>query len=199
MAINALSYIGVNSDKLEDWADYSEKSLGMQMIDRGKGSLSFRMDDQKQRLAITGDTGDSLAFVGWEVEKKDDLQGYAAKLEKNNIPVTLGDSSYSDKRFVDELIYFNDPQGNRIELIYSPMKDKDSFKPSRPISGFKTGALGMGHVVGKLRASSYARIIEIKGDDYFVESPINKVYGWLNSKHIKTIVKKNYKTLSLCN
>ena len=64
MAINALSYIGVNSDKLEDWSDYSQKCLGMQMIDRGKGALSFKMDHQKQRLAITGDTGDSLAFVG---------------------------------------------------------------------------------------------------------------------------------------
>ena len=70
MAINALSYIGVNSDKIEDWSDYSEKCLGMQKVDRGKDTLSFRMDDHKQRLAITGDTGDSLAFVGWEVEKK---------------------------------------------------------------------------------------------------------------------------------
>ena len=70
MAVKALSYIGVNSDKLEDWSDYSEKCLGMQRIDRGKGSLSFRMDDHKQRLAITGDTGDSLAFVGLRLIKK---------------------------------------------------------------------------------------------------------------------------------
>ena len=85
MAVKSLSYIGVNSDKLEDWSDYSENCLGMQRIDRGKGSLSFRMDDHKQRLAITGDTGDSVAFIGWEVEKKEDLKNYAAKLEKNNI------------------------------------------------------------------------------------------------------------------
>ena len=70
MAVKSLSYIGVNSDKLEDWSDYSEKCLGMQRVDRGKGTLSFRMDDHKQRLAITGDTGDSLAFIGFEVIKK---------------------------------------------------------------------------------------------------------------------------------
>ena len=63
MAVSALSYIGVNSDKLDDWSDYSEKCLGMQKIDRGKGSLSFRMDDHKQRLAITGDTGDCLLYT----------------------------------------------------------------------------------------------------------------------------------------
>ena len=53
MAIKALSYIGVNSDKFEDWSDYTQKSLGMQQVDRGKDILSFRMDDQKQRLTIT--------------------------------------------------------------------------------------------------------------------------------------------------
>ena len=74
MAINALSYIGVNSDRIEDWSDYSRKCLGMQQVDRAKDSLSFRMDDQKQRLVVTGDTGDSLAFMGWEVEKKEDLK-----------------------------------------------------------------------------------------------------------------------------
>ena len=187
MAINALSYIGVNSDKIEDWSNYSEKCLGMQRVDRAKGTLSFRMDDQKQRLAITGDTGDSLAFIGWEVEKKEDLQTYAAKLEKNNIPVTLGNSSYSDKRFVDELIYFNDPQGNRIELVYSPMKDNDPFKPSRPISGFKTGALGMGHVVLHVKnfdavVPFYRDILGFKISDYS-HTPISLCFFHVNGRH----------------
>ena len=147
MAIKALSYIGVNSDKFEDWSYYSQKNLGMQLVDRGKGILSFRMDDQKQRLTITGDKGDNLGFLGWEVENKDDLQSFASKLEKNKIEVTQGKSSFADQRFVEDLIYFNDPQGNRIELVYNPMNDTDQFKPGRPISGFKTGALGMGHAV----------------------------------------------------
>ena len=41
MAVKALSYIGVNSDKLEDWSDYSEKMFSMQRIDRGKDALSL--------------------------------------------------------------------------------------------------------------------------------------------------------------
>ena len=55
MPINSLSYIGVNSDKIEDWSEFSQKCLGMQQVDHGKDTLSFRMDDHKQRLAITGD------------------------------------------------------------------------------------------------------------------------------------------------
>ena len=73
MAVKALSYIGVNSDKFQDWSDYLQKYLGMQKTDKGKDILSFRMDDQKQRLTITGEKGDSLGFIGWDVENNEDL------------------------------------------------------------------------------------------------------------------------------
>ena len=55
-----------------------------------------------------------------------------------------------------------------------------------------------GNVVGKLRASSYARIIEKRGDDYKVESPVNQVQGWISSEHVKTTSWKNPKTRKLC-
>ena len=100
MPISSLSYIGVNSDKIEDWSEFSQKCLGMQQVDRTKGALSFRMDDHKQRLAITGDTGDNMAFMGWEVESKNDIEFYANKLEKNNIEVIYADKNLCDKRFV---------------------------------------------------------------------------------------------------
>ena len=55
-----------------------------------------------------------------------------------------------------------------------------------------------GNVVGKLRASSYARIIEKQGDDYKVESPVGKVQGWISNEHVKTTSWKNPKTRKLC-
>ena len=55
-----------------------------------------------------------------------------------------------------------------------------------------------GNIIGKLRASSYARIISRMGDDYKVESPVGKVQGWLSSEHVKTTSWKNPKTRKLC-
>ena len=55
-----------------------------------------------------------------------------------------------------------------------------------------------GNAVGKLRASSYARIIEKREDDYKVESPINQVQGWISNEHVKTTSWKNPKTRKLC-
>ena len=187
MAITALSYIGVNSDKFEDWSDYSQKNLGMQLVDRGKDILSFRMDDQKQRLTITGDKGDNLGFMGWEVENKEDLQFFASKLEKNKIDVNQGKNSFADKRFVEDLIYFNDPQGNRVELVYKPMNDTDPFKPGRPISGFKTGALVMGHAVIHVKKIDdlipfYTEVLGFKISDYS-HTPISLCFFHVNGRH----------------
>ena len=55
-----------------------------------------------------------------------------------------------------------------------------------------------GNVVWKLRASSYARIIEKRRDDYKVESPVNQVQGWISNEHVKTTSWKNPKTKKLC-
>ena len=147
MSINALSYIGVNSDKIEEWQDFAIKNLGMQKTDHSKKSLFFRMDDQKQRFTISGEPGVKLAFLGWEVEEKSDLKKYATRLEDNGIDVLIGDKNLADMRFVDELIFFDDPVGNRIELVYKPHIDNSPFVSGRPISGFKTDVCGLGHAV----------------------------------------------------
>ena len=187
MTISSLSYIGVNSDKIEDWSEFSQKCLGMQQVDRGKGALSFRMDDHKQRLAITGDTGDNMAFMGWEVETKNDIEFYANRLEKNNIEVIYADKNLCDKRFVEELIFFYDPQGNRIEIVYNPMKDEEPFVPGRPISGFKTGPYGMGHIVINVKDVKslipfYRDILGFKITDYS-NTPISLCFFHVNGRH----------------
>lgn len=55
-----------------------------------------------------------------------------------------------------------------------------------------------GVTIGKLRASSYAQLISRMGEYYLVESPMNGVQGWLNTSHVKSIVKKNPITKAVC-
>ena len=147
MAIIALGYLGIRSDRLEDWSEFAGRLLAMQQIDRGGKTLAFRMDDHKQRLVVSGEPGDTLAFMDWEVETKDDLDRYAARLVKAGIDVQQGSRDLADRRFVYELTVFDDPDGNRIELFWDPMIATDPFVPERPIDGFTTGPYGMGHAV----------------------------------------------------
>ena len=114
MAIKALSYLGVTSEKIQDWSDYATKNLGMQEIDKTKNSLMLRMDDQKQRFSISNDGGEGLSFLGWEVENKSDLDNFASILDQNNVKVFRGKKFLCDKRYVEDLIYFKDPAGNEL-------------------------------------------------------------------------------------
>ena len=52
MNIQSLGYVGIRSKSLEDWAAYGSRFLGMQLTDRSRATLAFRMDDRKQRVVV---------------------------------------------------------------------------------------------------------------------------------------------------
>lgn len=187
MGIKALGYLGVRSDKIEDWGDFAGKLLGMQRIDRGRKALAFRMDDQVQRLIVSDEPGDTLAFMGWEVENRADLQTYGARLELNHVSVRWATKEKSDRRFVEEMICFNDPGGNRVELFYNPMLTTEPFKPGRPISGFATGPFGMGHAVIHVKKIDdmlpfYHNLLDFHISDYGT-TPYPLYFFHVNSRH----------------
>ena len=99
MSLQTLGYIGLRTQNLDDWADYAAKFLGMQLVDRTSSSLSFRMDDKKQRLVVNKDNADVPGFFGWEVENAAALDQYAARLEGHGVKVARGSRALADERF----------------------------------------------------------------------------------------------------
>ena len=63
------------------------------------------------------------------------------------VKVARGSRALADERHVQDLIVLNDPQGNRLEIFHGAETTAEPFKPGRSISGFRTGPLGLGHVV----------------------------------------------------
>ncbi len=187
MAINALGYLGIRSNKIDDWSDFAGKILGMQKIDRGSKALAFRMDDQRQRLLVSDEEGDTLAFMGWQVEHRDDLEMYAKRLDVAGVTVHLGSKSLCDRRFVSDLIWVDDPMGNRVELFYGPMLASDPFVPGRPIDGFQTGPYGMGHAVLHVNDIDvmlpfYRDLLDFHVSDYGL-TPYNLYFFHVNGRH----------------
>ena len=86
--ITALSYIGICSDNTEDWRQFGQKILGMQLLDSGGRNMAFRMDDQAQRLIIADEPGDTISFIGWEVAEHGCLDKLASRLEDAGYAVT---------------------------------------------------------------------------------------------------------------
>ncbi|MEE2753286.1 MAG: VOC family protein [Candidatus Latescibacterota bacterium] len=187
MAICALGYLGIRSNLIDDWSDFASRLLGMQQIDRAGRTLAFRMDDRKQRLIVSDEPGDTLDFIGWEVDANSDLQFYAARLEAQGVAVESGSAELCDRRFVSELIYFDDPDGNRVELFYEPMLTTDPFKPGRSITGFNTKGLGMGHAVLHVKdvekmLALYRDILKFDVSDFGL-SPYPMYFFHVNRRH----------------
>ena len=65
MDIQALGYVGVRATSIEDWASFGTRFLGMQLVERSRGTLALRMDDRKQRVVVSEDGGEGVAFFGW--------------------------------------------------------------------------------------------------------------------------------------
>lgn len=187
MAIIALGYLGVRSDRLDDWSDFAGRLLGMQKIDKGGKVLAFRMDDRKQRLVVSDEPGETLAFMGWEVAAQADLDAFAARLDAAGVAVTRGSRELADRRFVADLVTFADPDGNRVELFWKPMIASDPFVPGRAISGFNTGPYGMGHAVLHVRQIDrllpfYRDLLGFHVSDYGL-SPYPLYFFHVNGRH----------------
>jgi 2,3-dihydroxybiphenyl 1,2-dioxygenase len=147
VSIQALGYIGLGSANLDDWSQFATGILGMQAVERGNTSCAFRMDDRSQRLVIDRDLPEGKRYFGWEMTDQAALDRLAARLDQAGVEVIREPSVLADRRAVRGLISFHDPMGNRLEAFHGAENATEKFQPGRAISGFRTGPLGMGHVV----------------------------------------------------
>ncbi len=187
MMLKSLGYVGLRAKSLDDWVAYGSRLLGMQVVERGASNLALRMDDRQQRLVVSADGGDGLEFLGFEVSDPGAIEMLGVRLERHGFRVERASRSLADRRFVEDLIAFTDPAGNRIEAFHGQATASEAFEPGRPISGFRTGSLGMGHVV--LTTSHFEEMVAFYRDvlgfhlsDYFTK-PIQIHFFHLNARH----------------
>jgi len=183
----ALGYVGIRAKNTEDWSSYGRDLLGLQLVDQSRSTLAFRMDDRKQRIVIDADGGEGIKFFGWEVADAAALDAFAGHLEGKGIKVARGSRALADERRVADLIVLNDPVGNRLEIFHGGEVTSEPFRPGRNISGFRTGALGLGHVV--LHVERFEDVMQFYHDtlgfrvsDYFTR-PYPVYFFHVNPRH----------------
>jgi 2,3-dihydroxybiphenyl 1,2-dioxygenase len=185
--LKGLGYAGFGSDKLEDWRQFGTNLVGFQAVERGNSLLAFRMDDRKQRVVIDRAMGEGAHFFGWEVADGSALDALAARLESAGVAVTPEPQTFADARRVRALISFHDPAGNRLEAFHGAEIDDTPFSPGRSISGFRTGALGLGHVVLTVEnitpvMAFYVDVLGFRLSDY-IEKPFRAYFFHINPRH----------------
>jgi 2,3-dihydroxybiphenyl 1,2-dioxygenase len=190
MRVEALGYVGVRAKDLGDWASYGQNLLGLQRVDKSRSTLAFRMDDRKQRIIVEADGGQGISVFGWEVADAAALDAIAARLEASGTEVARGTRALADERLVRDLIVLDDPLGNRLEIFHGAQTTSERFVPGRAISGFRTGPLGLGHVVLNVESRAvidtllafYRELLGFKLTDYY-SHPFDAYFMHVNARH----------------
>lgn len=186
MLVTALGYIGIGGTDLDKWSEFATRQLGLQQVDGGSVTRSFRMDDRKQRIIADRDAT-AERYFGWEVQDAGALEAVARKLEAAGVPVRQEPASIAGRRCVADLISFNDPDGNRLEVFHGAMLADTPFKPAWDISGFRTGTQGLGHAVLMVRdfdaaMAFYQGILGFQVSD-FMRQPVKAAFLHVNTRH----------------
>lgn len=183
----SLGYMGVSAPRIDEWRDFATRLLGMQCAEQSTSRLALRIDDRAQRLVVDTRLEPGRHYYGWEVADAATLDAVAARVEAAGTAVRLEPASLAAERAVDRLISFQDPAGNRVEAFCGGWRADTPFSPSRALSGFRTGELGLGHVVLTVAdpqplLAFYQDVLGFRLSDYMLH-PFQAYFLHTNARH----------------
>ena len=150
--VDELAYVGISAKDLSAWSTYAQDVLGHEVAaDSDNHHLYLRMDERHHRFIVhpADDEPEDVSYVGWQVRNSTVMDVIATQLEAAQVNVIDGKPEEAAVRRVLGFVHFTDPHsGVRMEVSYGPeVTYQPSYRPSRPISGYVTGAQGLGHFV----------------------------------------------------
>ena len=162
-SVSQLGYLGLNVNDAEEWERFAIDLLGLEVVDKTAQGFFMRMDEYHHRFIVQPGREDDIAFVGWEVADERALQELDSQLKSNGVETREGSPEESKTRGVLGLVKFTDPSGIPTEAYFGPLMNfGEPFKSARPISGFETGTMGLGHIV--IRVDDSARSLHFYRD-----------------------------------
>lgn len=192
-SVSHLGYIGIGISDTKAWHDLATTILGMQVLPGEDKSTSYlRMDEYHHRLELRLNGREDLEFVGWEVPDPATLQRVSEQLQAGGVKVTPSTRDEAGERHVVDFFKCVDPDGNPTEVFWGRPINPLPFHPTRSMSGFKTGDMGLGHILLYVRSLDetirfYRDLLGFRVSDFTeVQTPGGKVrlaFLHCNSRH----------------
>src|SRR5258707_7577043 len=128
--LEQLRYVRLVADNLAGAADFAQRVLGLEPIDRNRELATFRSDFRDYTLAFA--TGDrAVQSVGLELRYPRDLDAALEGLRGLGLSAGRGSAEDCTLRKVKDMAWFTDFSGNRIELVVRPLNSGWRYFPSR--------------------------------------------------------------------
>jgi 2,3-dihydroxybiphenyl 1,2-dioxygenase len=154
-------------------------------VQPAQAGLALRIDGKVHRLLVH--PGHGAPYLGWEVADASALEAAASHLRAHGVRVQAPTRDELAIRQVAGLLWFTDPLGYRLELFHGLADALRPFEPPRPLHGFRTGELGLGHAVLNTPDIDsvlpfYRDVLGLRVSDY-ANRPFRAVFFHVNARH----------------
>ncbi len=148
MGIKALGYVMVTTAQPEAWDHFLTQVVGVMPAGAvGNGARLYRIDDRPFRFWIEKGENERLSAAAYEVGDAGELAALRETILAAGRPVEDGVAEDARARGVAAFFRTSDPAGNTLEFFHGDTRDDVPFVSPEGVSGFVTGAMGMGHAV----------------------------------------------------
>ena len=148
MTIGRLGYVRIGATDPAQWVGFCCDLLGMEEVEASaEDAKAIKIDDHPFRYLVEPSDTDNLLATGWECDTKADWETAIAALKAAGVDVGQGDGAAASVRNVTDFVSAKDPAGNQLEIYYGRTNVGTAYTPQLGVSGFKTGDMGLGHIV----------------------------------------------------
>lgn len=187
MDIRALSYVIIDSTNPSQWAGFGSDVMGMMARQSGQ-NVFLKMDERAARIIIQPGPINRYTASGWEMADRAAFNAARAKLEAHSVEWHQATADELALRHVHDMIWFNDPSGNRHELALGYITDFARFISPVGVPRFITDPMGLGHMV--LPApnfdATYEFMVQVMGfglADILIHSPADNIEQRIHFMH----------------
>jgi 2,3-dihydroxy-p-cumate/2,3-dihydroxybenzoate 3,4-dioxygenase len=172
--LRTIRYLRIGTPDLGEATTFATTILGLEPAGRERGMAYFRSDDRDHTICyVEGDPSEHT--TAFEVSESADLLAYAAELERAGHRVYQGTATEREARRVLDYIAFDDPTGNRIELVWRAQHGTRRYFPSRDagITGFSH--IGLRTTDARRDEAFWTRVLGARVSDWIGDAPLLRI------------------------
>jgi len=140
--LESLRYVRLGTRNLTEASEYAQRILGLELVRRERNSVYLRGDGRDHTL-VYSESDPANHATGWDVADRSALEAAAAELESRQIRVHSGTKAEREERYIDDFVWFQDPSGNRHELVVATRGAGNTFTPSRSSGVWSFSHIGL--------------------------------------------------------
>lgn len=166
-----LRYARLGTADLETAVAFATDVVGLELVRREDKCAYVRGDDRDHNICyIEGDPADHT--LGFEVADHARLDAAVAELENHGVPVRPGTAEECMARRVEEFATFEDPTGNRFDLVVRPHHGSRRYFPSRDAGITEFSHVGLRTSDAKRDEQFWTTLFNIHANDWIGPAPL---------------------------